>query len=405
MVCAGWKYYEFDREREIYTTTPEGRCMEAYCENGCVENSETLAGECCPEPGEGTNCVSDTINEKGCKTLKKKTCGTGQYCDKTSKTCQAIPTCSTCQKFDMNKGQCVADTSKNNQAVGACAKCHNGTVTNKSNGTLVGTCGKCNNGAIITDTTKVTDCKTCNTTNWTLTNKTNGTLVDACRKCQNGAVDWINPAKQFISNNTCVQCLANYGTGKSGACTTEAKPLCQNNVCQACPAEKPYWKNGACQSTAYEKKLPKSVSFSIHNGGDKHTSCKSVHKVYVYVEALSTNKGTFNGTLSLVETDSDDHRKYLRLNGEKFKKDTPYDYKVSLEPGDKKLVATYKDKDNFAKRASRGKITIEKANLSGTFSGGTGEVKVQIKHSPSCSLSWVSDNENGFGPNGGTYSY
>jgi hypothetical protein len=34
-----------------------------------------------------------------------------------------------------------------------------------------------------------------------------------------------------------------------------------------------------------------------------------------------------------------------------------------------------------------------------------GEVKVQIKHSSSCSLDWVSDNKDGFGPNGGTYSY
>jgi hypothetical protein len=386
MLYAGWIRYEFDSTTGVYTSVPEYSCLEMMCEHDCVENTETGEGECCPALVEGRNCVSDTRNEKGCILSLKKTCPPNQYCNKSTQTCQLIPSCNPCQKFDKGKGQCVTDTSKNNQAVGAC--------------------GKCNNGSVITDTTKVNPCKTCNTSNWTLTNKTNGTQAqDVCHICQNGNVVLKDSAKQFISNNTCVECLTDYGTGESGACTTTQKPLCKNNTCQECPAEKPYWENGACHSEEYENKLPKSVSFSIHNGGDKHTSCKSKHKVYVYVEALSTNKGTFTGTLSLVETDSDDHRKYLRLNGEKFKKDTQYDYDVSLEPGDKQLVATYSDSDNFAKSSSRGKITITKADLSGKFSGGAGEVKVQIEHSPSCSLSWVSDNENGFGPNGGTYSY
>ena len=379
LAYSGWTRYDKGSTGNI----PKGSCLEMICEYGCVENNETLEGKCCSKPVEGENCVSDTTDEYGCK-LKKKICGTNQYCNKTNQICQTIPSCTPCQKFDTEKGQCITDTSKNNQAVG--------------------TCGKCNNGAIITDTTKVTNCKTCNTTNGTLTNKANGTAVDACRKCQNGAVDWINPAKQFIFNNTCVECLTDYQKGE-GSCTSDQKPLCINNTCQACPAESPYWKNGACHSEKYEKKLQKSVSFSVHNGGDKHTSCKEVHKVYVYVEALSTNKGTFEGTLSLIETDSDNHRKYLKLNGQKFQKDTEYKYSVSLKPGEEKLVATYSDSDNFAKSSSRGKITIEKADLSGKFSEGLGEVKVKIKHSPSCSLSWVSNNEDGFGPNGGTYSY
>ena len=402
---------------EWITEDYKGDCLEMMCD--CVEKDGI--GHCCPS-GTSFNGKGDAhIEYTPCKCL-----GANTYYNTTSQKCLSKPTCNPCQKLNVATGTCVADTSKNNQAVGACGKCNNGsvitdttketvcktcnttnwTLTNRANGQAVGTCGKCNNGSVVTDTTKVTPCKTCDTTNWTLTNRANETQVqDVCHICKNGNVVLKDSTKQFISNNTCVECLADYGTGKSGACTTEAKPLCQNNVCQACPAESPYWKNGACHSAKYEKKLPKSVSFSVHNGGDKHTSCKSKHKVYVYVEALSTNKGTFNGTLSLVETDSDNHRKYLKLNGQRFSKDTQYNYDVSLKPGAKELVATYSDSDNFAKSSSRGKITITKADLSGKFSGGTGEVKVQIKHSPSCSLSWVSDNENGFGPNGGTYSY
>ena len=242
---------------EWITEDYKGDCLEMMCD--CVEKDGI--GHCCPS-GTSFNGKGDAhIEYTPCKCL-----GANTYYNTTSQKCLSKPTCNPCQKLNVATGTCVADTSKNNQAVGACGKCNNGsvitdttketvcktcnttnwTLTNRANGQAVGTCGKCNNGSVVTDTTKVTPCKTCDTTNWTLTNRANETQVqDVCHMCQNGKVVLKDSAKQFISNNTCVECLADYGTGKSGACTTEAKPLCQNNVCQACPAGQ-IWNGTSC---------------------------------------------------------------------------------------------------------------------------------------------------------------
>lgn len=131
IVYAEWTRYEFDSATGVYTSVPEYSCLEMICEHDCVENSETGEGECCPKPVEGTNCVSDTENEKGCILLKKK-CSNNQYCNKTNQTCQAIPTCNPCQKFDINQEKCVTDTSKNNKQVqDVCHKCDKGKIVLK----------------------------------------------------------------------------------------------------------------------------------------------------------------------------------------------------------------------------------------------------------------------------------
>ncbi|MBE6446387.1 MAG: hypothetical protein E7021_03195 [Alphaproteobacteria bacterium] len=237
MVYAGWLTEDY-----------KGDCLEMMCD--CVEKDGI--GYCCPS-GTSFNGKGDAhIEYTPCKCL-----GANTYYNTTSQKCLSKPTCNPCQKLNVATGTCVADTSKNNQAVGACGKCNNGsvitdttketvcktcnttnwTLMNKANGQAVGTCGKCNNGSVVTDTTKVTPCKTCNTTNWTLTNRANETQVqDVCHICKNGNVVLKDSTKQFISNNTCVECLADYGTGKSGACTTSQKPQCKNNTCQACPS-------------------------------------------------------------------------------------------------------------------------------------------------------------------------
>ena len=189
-------------------TDYKGDCLEMICEHGCVENSDTLKGRCCPQPVEGTNCVSDTVDEYNCK-RKKKICVTGQYCNTTSKTCQPIPTCPVCQKFDMNKGQCVADTSKNNQAVSSC--------------------GKCNNGSVITDATKETVCKTCNTSNWTLTNKANGTQVqDVCHMCKDGNIVLKDEEKNIPCDGLC--CSKNQICNK-GKCETPVPKISHWTFC------------------------------------------------------------------------------------------------------------------------------------------------------------------------------
>jgi MYXO-CTERM domain-containing protein len=56
-----------------------------------------------------------------------------------------------------------------------------------------------------------------------------------CDQCGNG----INcPDGQFCSpSNTCVACLANFGTGMTGACTNATMPFCDSdNTCKACNA-------------------------------------------------------------------------------------------------------------------------------------------------------------------------
>lgn len=364
---------------------PKGACWEMICPNGCVEN-ERGEGYCCSE---GTSIVNtgDETNQRLCR------------CP--AKTPKWYTTTSRCVECLTDK-DCAGDSVCNPNKTCSCAT---GTTPYTK---LDGTNSCCNTTthvlSIITGTTNKSCCPN-ETPKWDMTTSncveclTDSDCPDGhtCndKKCQKSCVKNVDWGKSCTDD-----CQCKDGTGKYSGWSG----ICQNNVCcfNECTfcGSTPY-----CPSVKYEKKLPKSVSFSVHNGGDKHTSCKEVHKVYVYVEALSTNKGTFEGILTLVETDTDDHRKYLKLNGQRFSKDTPYDYDVSLKPGEEKLVATYSDSDNFAKRASRGKITINKADLSGKFSEGTGEVKVKIKHSPSCSLSWVSDNEDGFGPNGGTYSY
>jgi hypothetical protein len=214
-------------EANTYYNTTTQKCLAKPICNLC-QKLDVAIGTCVTDTAKNNKQVQDAChvcrngqielkNENDVLVCDQQCCSSNQYCNKNTKTCQPIPTCGTCQKFDMNKGQCVADTSKNNQAVG--------------------TCGKCNNGSVITDTTKVTPCKTCNTTNWTLTNKVNETQVqDVCHMCKDGNVVLKDSAKQFISNNTCVECLADYGTGKSGACTTSQKPQCKNNTCLACPS-------------------------------------------------------------------------------------------------------------------------------------------------------------------------
>ncbi len=174
MVCAEWKYYKFDSQNKIYTTTPQGFCMEAICENGCVEDIQTNNGVCCPVPVEGENCVSDTIDEKGCVLSLRKTCASNQYCNKNTKTCQPIPVCDTCQKFDTDNGQCVVDSSKNNQQI-----------------------------------------------------------QDACHMCQNGKVVLKDLAKQFISNNSCVECLTDANCPNGYTCDANKKEChkpCVKNV-------------------------------------------------------------------------------------------------------------------------------------------------------------------------------
>ncbi len=228
----------------------KGDCLEMMCD--CVEDDEGK-GYCCPD-GTAFNGKGDAhIEYTPCKCL-----GSNTYYNRNEEKCLEKPTCNPCQKFDTDKGQCVADTSKNNQTVGAC--------------------GKCNNGSVVVDTTKVTPCKTCNTTNWTLTNKTNGTQAqDVCHMCKDGNVVLKDSTKQFISNKTCVACLANYNTGKTGACTTEAKPQCKNNTCQACPTGY-VWNNNKkacdkkeCNDTAYKylnqcggSRLGSAYSYTSH---------------------------------------------------------------------------------------------------------------------------------------------
>ena len=71
MVYAGWTRYEFDPATGVYKTAPKYSCLEMICEHDCVENDDGQ-GECCPAPVEGTNCISDTKNEKGCILSSKK---------------------------------------------------------------------------------------------------------------------------------------------------------------------------------------------------------------------------------------------------------------------------------------------------------------------------------------------
>ncbi len=106
MVYAKWVYYPANIEM------PKFSCLEMICDYGCVENTETGEGKCCPEPVESEDCVSD-VYEDACLKEKRKTCSFGQYCNSTTKKCQEIPTCNSCQKFDANTGRFVlADTTK-----------------------------------------------------------------------------------------------------------------------------------------------------------------------------------------------------------------------------------------------------------------------------------------------------
>lgn len=257
MLYAGWTRYEFDSTTGVYTSVPEYSCLEMMCEHDCVENSETGEGECCPALVEGRNCVSDTRNEKGCILSLKKTCPSNQYCNKSTQNCQLIPSCNPCQKFDKGKGQCVADTSKNNQAVGAC--------------------GKCNNGSVVTDTTKVNPCKTCNTSNWGLTNKANGTQVqDVCHMCKDGNVVLKDPSKKIILKNSCVECLN--GGDCSGELTCNKKFQC------TCPS-------GSTSYTKADGTVGCCSTLLANDPKNKNTICCPVLNEKIKLKAIDTARG------------------------------------------------------------------------------------------------------------------
>lgn len=75
-----WTYHEFNSGTKTYAPIPKYSCMEMICENGCVENTKTYEGECCPEPVEGENCLTGQYNEKGCLTHRPKQCPEGETC-------------------------------------------------------------------------------------------------------------------------------------------------------------------------------------------------------------------------------------------------------------------------------------------------------------------------------------
>lgn len=72
VVYANWEYYSF--EDGIYDSSPEGFCLEAICEHGCVENIQSDEGACCPEPKQGTTCLKSKFDERGCLLEEKIDC-------------------------------------------------------------------------------------------------------------------------------------------------------------------------------------------------------------------------------------------------------------------------------------------------------------------------------------------
>ncbi len=159
MVYAGWNRYEFDSTKGGYKTPPEYSCLEMFCEHDCVENTETGEGECCPAPVEGTSCVSDTKNEKGCILSLKKTCPSNQYCNKNTEKCEHVPSCPDCQDFDRDLGKCVS---------------------------------------------------------------VNGTF-DACYNCVNGEKQLKDPTKRFVYNDICVECLKDTDCYDNKICNLQSK--------------------------------------------------------------------------------------------------------------------------------------------------------------------------------------
>ena len=222
MVYAGWLTEDY-----------KGDCLEMMCD--CVEKDGI--GYCCPS-GTSFNGKGDAhIEYTPCKCL-----GANTYYNTTSQKCLSKPTCNPCQKLNVATGTCVPDTSKNNLAVG--------------------TCGKCNNGSVITDMTKVTPCKTCDTTNWTLTNRANETQVqDVCHMCQNGKVVLKDENKKIVYNNQCVQCLTDTNC--------EGETACNILTQTCCPTDKPIWNQKA------KKCVEKCPTIQLY---DKKTIAKRAHR-------------------------------------------------------------------------------------------------------------------------------
>jgi len=135
---AGWTRYDMNDGQ-----TPKGACLEMICENGCVENDEK-EGYCCPVPEEGISCASDKYDERGCKIYAKKECSSNEICN-TKGECQVCsePTKTSCSiaKDTVNAKGCVTvkkvdcDSEKGevcNKSNGVCQVCPEPTKTSCS---------------------------------------------------------------------------------------------------------------------------------------------------------------------------------------------------------------------------------------------------------------------------------